>query len=260
MKRMLVTLAAVIIATLQIAGAQTVEKTYDIVDFHGVSISDGFDVVLEHTDGFKVAVEVTEDFLPYVKVENRGGVLELSIDRLPFNLKQKNRTKVAKATIGLPTLTYVSMSGATNLTSNDQFANTMERFVMKVAGGSKVSNIVIKSPFADIDLSGASKVTASFRSSDIFIRLSGASRLDLTGEASEMEVEALGASKLLADEFPVDEIEARASGASTVEVRPVKALRVDLSGASRCIYYGGDDDLKVNAERVSGGSKVKHHR
>ena len=71
MKRMLAALAAVLFVSLQVADAQTVKRTFDIDDFYGVSIDDGFDVILEHTKDFKIVVEVTEEFLPYLLVKNR---------------------------------------------------------------------------------------------------------------------------------------------------------------------------------------------
>ena len=82
----------------------------------------------------------------------------------------------------------------------------------------------------------------------------------MTGEATELDVTATGASRLISDEFTVDDADVTATGASTVTERATKELRIELSGASKCTYYGKEEDLQINSERVSGGSKVKHHK
>ena len=150
-------LFATLLLTFFMADARTVKKVYEIDDFTGIKATSAFEVVVEHSDTFKVEIEITEDFLPFLLVKNRGGVLELSFTRLPFRFMQMNRKKVAQAVISLPELTSIELSGASTLSSNDQFSNAMNRFTVELKGGSEIKNLNVKSPEVDIILKGASK-------------------------------------------------------------------------------------------------------
>lgn len=259
MKRTCVVLAAILLSFLM-ADARTVKKVYDIDDFTGIRATNAFEVVLEHAKDYKVEIEIDEEFLPFLLVKNRGGVLELNFTRLPFRLKQKARNRVAQAVISLPDLTYIEMSGASQLISNDQFTNAMEKITIDLKGGSSIKNLNLKAPEVVIKLAGASKAVVSLRSGDVDADLSGASRLDITGEASEFDVTAKGASRVTASDFEVEDVSVVAAGASHAAVRATRNLTVDLSGASKCRYYGDDENLKVRADNVKGASSIKHEK
>lgn len=259
MKRTCVVLAAILLSFL-VADARTVKKVYDIDDFTGIRVTNAFEVVLEHSKDYKVEIEITEDFLPFLLVKNRGGVLELDFTRLPFRLRQKARSKVAQAVISLPDLTYIEMAGASQLISNDQFTNAMEKITIDLKGGSNIKNLNIKAPEVEIKLAGASKAMLSLRSGDVDADLSGASRLNISGEASEFDVTAKGASRVSASDFDVEDVSVVAAGASHADVRAARNLTVDLSGASKCRYYGDDENLKVRADNVTGASSIKHEK
>ncbi|MBR5101027.1 MAG: DUF2807 domain-containing protein [Bacteroidales bacterium] len=259
MKKTCFILAALLL-TFFMADARTVKKVYEIDDFTGIKATSAFEVVVEHSDEFKVEIEISDEFLPFLLVKNRGGVLELSFTRLPFRLKQKNRTKVVQAVISMPELTSIELSGASTLSSNDQFTNPMNRFVIELKGGSEIKNLNVKAPEVVVSLKGASKAVVSLRSGDVDVDLSGASRLELSGEATELDAVASGASKLLAEDFEVEDISVKASGASTAEVRPTSALTVELTGASKCRYYGDDENLKIRTDKIAGASTLKHDK
>lgn len=259
MKRICVVLAAILL-TFLMADARTVKKVYDIDDFTGIRATNAFEVVLEHSKDFKVEIEISEEFLPFLLVKNRGGVLELSFTRLPFRLKQKNRNKVVQAYISMPELTYIELSGASQLISNDQFSNAMEKFSINLKGGSSINNLNLKTPEVVIKLAGASKAIISLRSSDVDAELGGASRLELTGESTEFDLKVAGASRVLASDFDAEDVQVDAKGASNVEVRASSSLSVELAGASKCRYYGSDENLKVRADNIKGASTLKHEK
>lgn len=259
MKRICVVLAAILL-TFLMADARTVKKVYDFDDFTGIRATNAFEVVLEHSKEFRVEIEISEEFLPFLLVKNRGGILELNFTRLPFRLKQKNRNKVVQAVISMPELTYIELTGASKLSCNDQFSNTMERFTIDLRGGSSIDNLNLKAPEVAIKLAGASKAVMNLRSSDVDAELSGASRLDITGESTEFDVKAAGASRVLASDFDAEDVQVIASGASNVEVRATRVLGVELSGASKCRYYGDDENLKIRADKIKGASSLKHEK
>ena len=173
-------------------------------------------------------------------VKNRAGILEISFSKLPLKVKQKNRNKVAKAVIKLPELHYVALSGASKLSSNDQFSSPMQSFTLELSGGSAITNLNIEAPDVNVKLSGASKAVVSFRSSDVKAELTGASRLDVVGRTTDFTVQC--------------------NGASTINVCPLEELTVDLGGASKCVYYGNSEDLRIKSDKIGGASTLKRHK
>lgn len=260
MKKIFLALAAFLL-TFAVADADnTVKKTYKMDGFSGIQADEAFEIVVEHSDTHKIEIEITEDFLPYLVVKNRAGILEINFSKLPLKVKQKNRNKVAKAVIKLPELHYVGLSGASKLSSNDQFSSPMQSFTLELSGGSNVTNLNIEAPDAKVKLSGASKATVSFRSSDVKAELTGASRLDVVGRTTDFTVQCNGASKVNAEAFEAKNVDVKAAGASSVYVCPVEELTVDLGGASKCVYYGDSEDLRIKSDKISGASTLKRHK
>ena len=136
MKKTLFLLVALCL-TIALADARTVRKVYEIDDFTALNVTNAFEVTLEHADEFRVEIEISEEFLPYLLVKNRGGVLELNFTRLPFRLKQKARSRIAQATVRMPVVTDITLSGASKLSCNDQFSNTMNRFSIDLRGAAR---------------------------------------------------------------------------------------------------------------------------
>lgn len=256
MKRTCFLLAAMLL-TFFLADARTVKKVYEIDDFTGIKATEAFQVTVEKSKDFGVEIEISEEFLPFLLVKNRGGVLELSFTKLPFKLRQKERNKVAQAVIKMPVLTQVILSGAASLVSNDQFSNAMNKFLIDLKGASTIHNLNIKAPDVEINLAGASKAVISLRSSDVDADLAGASRLEVTGEAVNLNLKLARASRFDGEDFEVEEASVQAGGASNVDIRPVKVLQVELSGASKCRYYGDYEELTVKAEKLTGASSLK---
>jgi hypothetical protein len=256
MKKTLFLLVALCL-TIALADARTVRKVYEIDDFTALNVTNAFEVTLEHADEFRVEIEISEEFLPYLLVKNRGGVLELNFTRLPFRLKQKARSRIAQAIVRMPVVTDITLSGASKLSCNDQFSNTMNRFSIDLRGGSQITNLNVKAPEVAIKLAGASKAVVSLRSSDVDVDLSGASKLEVEGDTQELDVKVSGASTVSAENFDAADVSVIAKGASKVDVMVTETLSVTLSGASKCRYYGDSDYVKVKADQIGGGSSLK---
>jgi hypothetical protein len=90
--------------------------------------------------------------------------------------------------------------------------------------------------------------------SEVFnVSLSGASTLKCgEGAVQKLVVDATGVSKFLAPKLSAVEVEAHASGASTIQVQAVERLAAKASGASS-IEYGGSPKV---VESKSGASSI----
>lgn len=260
MMRKIVLALTALLFTFAVAEADTVKKTIKMDGFSGIQADDAFEIIVEHSDSYKIEIELTSEFVPYLLVKNRAGIVELSFSKLPMKLKQKNRSKVAKAVIKLPELHYVGLTGASTLSSNDQFTSPMHSFSMELSGGSEVSNLNIDAPDVDVKISGASRAVVSFRSSNVKAELAGASRLDVVGRTADFTVKASGASKVNAEAFEAQNIDVKANSASKVSVLPVFELSVEMSGASKCEYYGDSEELRIKSDKIGGASTLKRHK
>ena len=257
MKKICVILAAFLLGFFP-TEAETIKKTYDIDDFTGISVTSAIQVTLEKSKTFGIEVEVPEELLPYLVVKNRAGVLELGFASIPLKLRQKDHGKLSRAVVRMPVLTDIELSGSATLTANDQFTNAMNNLSIKVKGSSTIQNLNVKAPEADIEISGASKAVINLRASEVDVELGGASRLELNGKATELDAEVGGASRLEASGFAADDVDVKIKGASSADVRPIRHFTVDLSGASKCRYYGDEDKLKITVVKVAGASTLKH--
>lgn len=106
----------------------------------------------------------------------------------------------------------------------------------------------------DLQISGASKISVVNLKNDSFnVDSSGASKITVEGETKNLTVDMSGASKLDAENFKAESVSVDASGASCANVSVLNDLKVDLSGASKVVYFGSPSNLE---KKISGASSV----
>lgn len=106
----------------------------------------------------------------------------------------------------------------------------------------------------NLHISGASKVSVANLNTESFsVDSSGASKIKVEGVTKTFTVDMSGASKLEAENFKSENVSVDASGASCATVSVSNDLKVDLSGASKVVYYGSPSNLE---KRTSGASSV----
>ncbi|MGD9889763.1 MAG: head GIN domain-containing protein [Dehalococcoidia bacterium] len=105
-----------------------------------------------------------------------------------------------------------------------------------------------------IGISGASTVTVTGVDVDeMNLRASGASTLRVSGIAGDVKAEASGASRMRLEDLAAETADVDATGASTIEVTVSDRLTGSASGAST-ITYAGNPEVSV---RASGASSVR---
>lgn len=106
----------------------------------------------------------------------------------------------------------------------------------------------------NLHISGASKISVTNLNNSAFrVDSSGASKIKVEGASEKFTVDMSGASKLEAENFKAEKVSVDASGASCATVSVLEDLKVDLSGASKVVYYGNPASLE---KRTSGASSV----
>jgi hypothetical protein len=161
--------------------------------------------------------------------------------------------KTLKAKITMPAISYLSLSGASRGTISG-FKST-QSLRLSVSGASSVEINDIEVGNTEFDISGASKVTGSLKTSDANFVVSGASRVDLKGSANNFTLTASGVSVLNLLEFTVNTANANLDGASEATIAVKEKLDAALSGASRLYFHGNPTMGNIS---VTGASTLKN--
>jgi hypothetical protein len=210
-----------------LVGSRTlVTQGYDFSDFTAVQAGGAFTVSIVKGDEYSVAVTTNENVVRYLRVEQNGDTLSLGTERL-WNFSNVT----LEAEITMPGLHGVDLSGASEGT---------------IAGFSSGDDL-------SVQLSGASSLTGDITSGDADMEASGASQLELSGEGGNLRLDISGASNADLSDFPVQDADIRASGASDAVVNVSGRLDVDASGASSVSYTG---DPELGRIESSGASSV----
>jgi hypothetical protein len=104
-----------------------------------------------------------------------------------------------------------------------------------------------------IDLSGASDMKGKIDAKTLKVDISGASSATISGNAATLDVEASGASDFKGYELVTNYCDAKASGASSVNITVNKELNANASGASNVRFKG---EGLIRDIKTSGASNV----
>ena len=305
MKRFLTLLAAVLVTALPTLRAADYEPTaasrdsreYQLRGFDGLNIGWTYKVELNCASRYGVTVEAPDFIFPYLKVEVRNGILVLDTKELPRDIRRKiealSRSGEIRAIVSMPELTTLSMSGASQLTTQDEFRHRNDHFSMRLSGATNVRGLSVKAVEAVIECSGAAKfnITGEFDRVDLELsgaangtlaaspkmaqlELSGAVKLfwkgnlgkteiqaagavsaEIEGAVNELKLDGSGAAKVNTAKAPSRNADIRLSGAAKCEIDVRESLNVSLSGATTCRYHASDR-LRISTQSISRGSSL----
>ena len=305
MKRFLTLLAAVLVAALPALRAADYEPTaasrdsreYQLRGCDGLNIGWTYKVELNCASRYGVTVEAPDFIFPYLKVEVRNGILVLDTKELPRDIRRKiealSRSGEIRAIVSMPELTTLSMSGASQLTTQDEFRHRNDHFSMRLSGATNVRGLSVKAVEAVIECSGAAKfnITGEFDRVDLELsgaangtlaaspkmaqlELSGAVKLfwkgnlgkteiqaagavsaEIEGAVNELKLDGSGAAKVNTAKAPSRNADIRLSGAAKCEIDVRESLNVSLSGATTCRYHASDR-LRISTQSISRGSSL----
>ena len=287
MKKIHTLLAAALIAALPLsatqaspdpAGAQKETKEYRLTGFNSIHVSSIYAVDLSRSGKYSVKVEAPDYLIPFLDIYVSGGELRLEMKELTRDIRRKmelSGKSEVRATISMPTLTELEMSGAANLDAGDAIFPAGKEFKLKMSGATNLKGLNVEAREADLRCSGASKfdLKGSFTSvegelsgavkgsldtsikpgsvGDMELEMSGAVKLSLNAQVRKMDIEANGAVNLewkgSADDFRLE-----GSGAAKINAAdsPVGQAKVTLSGAAHAMI-NVDKELDI---KLSGAS------
>ncbi len=207
-------------------------------NFHAISVSNAFDVFISQGKEEAVAVSASEEkYRQDIKVEVDNGVLKISFSKEGKFWRGFNGDKMKlKAYISFKNIDNLTASGACDV---------------KIQGNINTDNL-------RLNFSGASDlkegtIKGSINAKKLTVEASGASDIKISGSATELDVEANGASDFKGFDFATDYCNAKASGASSINITVNKELSAHATGASD-VHYRGDG--LIREIKTSGASNV----
>lgn len=196
--------------------------------FNNIVISGGIDLYLSQYDNESIAVSASSvQHKQNIKTEVENNTLKIYYD----GANPWNSGKNMKVYVSFKTLEKLKASGACDV---------------QVAG-------TIQVPALILDMNGASDFKGAVKVNTLTMELSGASNVKISGAASLVSIHSSGASDVKGYDLVADVCNAKASGASDINITVNKELSAHASGASD-IYYKGNAVIKEM--RSSGASSV----
>jgi len=183
--------------------------------FSAISVSGSIDLYLSQSDEEVVVVSAAETkYRDRIVTEVING--ELKIHYNDKGLSWAGGSKNLKAYVSFKTIQKLSASGASDIYVNG----------------------VIKADALKVDISGSSDFKGAVDVNHLSLEQSGSSDSRISGRAENVKIEVSGASDVKGYDLVANYCEARASGASDIQITVAKELTASASGASD-IYYKG---------------------
>ncbi len=197
--------------------------------FTAIKVSGDIDIYLSQFETESLAVSASEDkYKQNIKTVIDNGTLSIYYDSDGGWSKGNKKLKVY---ISFKNLQKIEAHGASDV---------------HVAG-------TITVPKLSLDLSGASDFKGTVTVTDLTMNLSGASDVKISGTAGNVAIESSGASDVKGYELIAENCNAKASGASDINITVNKELNVNASGASDVFYKG---TAVIKDLHTSGASSV----
>ncbi|MBR5661131.1 MAG: DUF2807 domain-containing protein [Bacteroidales bacterium] len=274
--------------------AADVTKNFDFKNFTGIDVSGIVQVELKKSNIWKVSVTLPADYEPYLSVRVSGSELLIGLKNMPDRITRRIKGGEVVASIEMPALYSLEMSGATKLYCEDFFDTGNRPFKMELSGAARVTRIDLSGSELDMELGGAANIRLTGTFDKAYIDAGGASRCDLdmdariiseelsgaakayhTGDYGEIKVDASGASvfsvkgsaeslkllgsgavKLEAFDCVTDNAKVSMSGAGYCELNALHDVAVDLSGGSN-LRYKDNPDVKVDVISISRAASIR---
>ena len=199
-------------------------------DFNAIKISGGIDLYLSQSDNIAIAVSAAEEkFAAGIKTTIEDGVLKIYYDG---DKGWKSKDRKLRVYVSFKTLEKINATGACDVV---------------VQGSIAVNSLALQ-------LSGACDFKGMVKVNTLKLDLSGASDVKISGTANTVDIESSGASDVKGYDLVTDFCNAKASGASDINITVNKELNANASGASDIFYKGSG--LKKDIH-TSGASTVE---
>jgi hypothetical protein len=193
-------------------------KDFQVSNFHGIDVSNGFDVVLVQGNSEGLTLTVQENLLEYITVKVDQGILKIYSD------KNINSTQPMKARITFRDLSKLNVSG----------------------GGDVTSETPVNVQKMDIGMSGGGDIAFNLNADEMKCGISGGGDLKVDGNIRNYDLDLTGGGDVTSVINTSATIDCRVSGGGDVKITSkakTSDAKIDISG-------GGDLTMELNAEKL----------
>ncbi|MDR2801854.1 MAG: DUF2807 domain-containing protein [Prevotellaceae bacterium] len=227
-----------------------VSETRTFAPFTNLSIAGTFEVTAVPSDTNYILIKATEKILPHIRTETtNNGDMKIYVERV--RAKGWAKAHIVVYYSDWKSVEQLRLSGAVRFTCSDTLK--APTFSAKLSGASNI-DIAVNNRYSDLDVSGASQITANIIAEKINIGVSGASKATLSGKSPYVDSNLSGASKISAGNLAADTVKIQSSGSSKMDIQANNFLDIHASGASHIEYSG----TPVTDIFTSGAAKVRH--
>lgn len=161
--------------------------------------------------------------------EKAGDVFTYKVDGSTLYLDTKKSPETIKVYISSPNIKSVDLGSSATFNSEGTIKGSAFQFIT----------------------SGASELTADVECEELEVLAEGASEVKLTGIAKVLIAKAQGAVKIDVKNVSAENVDVNASGASDVNVKAEKSLKVYAKGASDVTYEGKPETVDIELEGIA---------
>ena len=240
-------------------------------DYHTVVTSRAVKVTLENREGTTAIIRADDNVMPYIKIENKNGVLKIKID------DEIRTINSMTAEVRLPKSTNISRLEATSASHIDvDYTIQSAKLYAEASSAADINISKADVTHCNIHASSAAKVTGSIKATECNINAisaanakvqilantcyadaSSAADITLAGEAGTLYLKASSAADINAlSTKALVSTSADASSGANIKVNAGKALTADASSGGT-VAYKSDHDVNIHIKKSSGGSVRK---
>ena len=240
-------------------------------DYHAVVTSRAIKVTLEDRTGTTAIIRADDNVMPYIKIEDRNGVLNIKIDdeirtinsmtaevRLP---KSTNISRLEAASASHIDVDYTIQSAKLNIAASSAADINISKADVTncIIDASSAANVrgSIKATECYINAASAAKAKMQILANSCYADASSAADITLSGEAGTLDLEASSAADINALEATaLVKTSADASSGANIKVNAGKALSANASSGGT-VGYKSEHDVNIHIKKSSGGSVRK---
>jgi hypothetical protein len=262
----------------------SVDKNFNLSDFHGIEVSGGFDVMLVQGNTEGVTLTAQENLFEYITVKVEQGTLKI------YTEENITATNPLKARISLKSIDNLKVSGGGDVISETpvnasglgieisgggdftavinaaelnchisgggdaKIDGNIKNYKIDMSGG---GDLTLKSnekvADANIEVSGGGDTKAEMNVDKLKCSISGGGDATLTGQAAELEIDVNGGGDVNAGNLATITASIQASGGSDIHVNASKEITGRISGGGDVYYAGSPENVSIEAK---GGSEI----
>ena len=245
------------------SGRIITEKRTVPTDYRGIITSRAIKVTLEDRTGSTAIIRADDNVMPYIKIEDRNGVLEIKIDD-----KIKTINNVT-AEVSLPKSEAISLLEATSASHiNVNYTIKSSSLEIEVASAANINISKADVGSCDVEVSSAANIRGSIIATSCEIEASSAANARLQILAGKCEADASSAAKiilrgeagtLLADASSAADIDAvnlkilnngiaNSSSGANIKIQAGKSLSANASSGGT-VHYKSEKDLNIHIKK-----------